>query len=1215
MSSVDHSAERDPLDVLAEEFVARHRRGEQPALAEYVERYPELAGPIQELFPALLLMEQVKPPEGKLAVNQPGGELPQPSLPFPMGRLGDFRILRVLGRGGMGVVYEAIQESLGRHVALKVLPPHGRLDATQLGRFRREARAAAGLHHTNIVPVFAVGEQDGVPYYAMQFIRGQGIDTILDELRRLRHDGVATRDKPPPGTNRVENAGPCNVDSDAITAAITQGLLSGRFAVLARQEPDPQISLMTAMIDPTATTRAGGIGIEEITAPLLPERSGLISQPGATYFRTIARIGAQTADALAYAHAQGICHRDIKPSNLLLDACGIVWVADFGLAKAENGAGEGLTQTGDIVGTLRYMAPERFNGWADARSDVYALGVTLYEMLTLRPAFVESDRLKLIDRIANGAVPRPRSIDPRIPSDLETIVLKAMARDAGERYISARALAEDLERFLADRTILARRSSVRERAWRWCRRNPLVATLTSLAAALTVLVAIVSTWSAYRNGRLAAQLVVRNAEANRNLVQAYATEAEALRQSRRAGQRFEALGAVEKAMRLSATAGITETQRFRLRNAAIGAMALPDLRVALELDVPHAKDNGFAVDPAFERYAFRLADGTIIVRRLADGAELHRLHGLPPAKEASQAGFSPDGRYLAMTSGVARRPPGLGPARESPRTDRARDELVDSNKLELPAQRPRAGPRPYRRLARLLRAAKWAFAPAPDSVPRRRESRGLQPGRIPTRCLEPRPQNNQGRQQRFGPAPGHAVASGIIVPGHLESAPAEYPGRFLRRLRDLSVGCGHGPPERGPPGDSYNGLFIAFHPGGKLLASRGWHSMLRLWDTRTGQQLLSRPSLWSSTFEFDRSGRWLSVAPTLEKVQILEVADSAECRTLVDEPFRDDNRHGRVAVDPSGHRLLTAGPHVLVWDLPTGRTLAELPPAAVGRHILFDPSGAILTNAPSLLRWPIREAPDGATTIGPPQMLRRPGTRNAFAISQDGGTIAAAMNDEGGLVFDVRDPRRARWLRQHRNVCDIVISPDGHWVVTGSRNDNDGMKLWDAQTGRLVHDFPGVPEEAYRVWSFSPDGRWLAVCWDGWVLFETKTWTPRLRLFRGPTFGLAFAPDSRTTVYDDYAGTIVLVDVESGRELARLEDAEQAQIDTTAFTPDGSQLVTTLVGRPYLASGTCGRFADVSPTCSLIGRHRPSTPRPTRRLLSHRCPGHFGSITASSIPG
>ena len=363
MSTGDRSADRDPLDLLAEEFVARYRSGERPALAEYVEAHPALAEQIQELFPALLMMEQVKPAEANLAPNLPGARSPQPSSPFPIERLGDFRILRVLGRGGMGVVYEAIQESLGRHVALKILPPHGRLDPTQLGRFRREARAAAGLHHTNIVPVFAVGEQDGVPYYAMQFIRGQGIDTILEELRRLRHDGTAAGGLPRQGSNHDENAGgPGVVDGEAVTAAITQLLLSGRFAVPAAVEPDRPANSASSMVDPTAPAStimpvARKIRTDDPMTPLSSERSGLISQPGAMYFRTIARIGAQTADALAYAHAQGICHRDIKPSNLLLDACGTVWIADFGLAKAENGEGEGLTHTGDVVGTLALHGP------------------------------------------------------------------------------------------------------------------------------------------------------------------------------------------------------------------------------------------------------------------------------------------------------------------------------------------------------------------------------------------------------------------------------------------------------------------------------------------------------------------------------------------------------------------------------------------------------------------------------------------------------------------------------------------------------------------------------------------------------------------------------------------------------------------------------------------------------------------------------------------
>ena len=555
MSTSDRSADRDPIDRLAEEFVARYRRGERPALAEYIETHPELAEAIQELFPALLVMEQIKPAADDPDCDPTRARSTQRSISSPIERLGDFRILRVLGRGGMGVVYEAIQESLGRHVALKILAPHSRLDAIQLARFRRESRAAAHLHHTNIVPVFAVGEQDGVPYYAMQFIRGQGLDAILDELRWLRNEGKAIVEESSPGTIGVQNRRPAGSDAvppvlsppivnhEAVPESIAQGLLSGRFVLSDRREPDRPVSATSTMVDPKAPADTAAIGAVWIAPDdamtSAATRSGLISQPGDTYFRTIARIGAQTADALAYAHAQGICHRDIKPSNLLLDACGIVWVADFGLAKAENGEGQPLTHTGDIIGTLRYMAPERFNGWSDGRSDVYALGVTLYEMLTLRPAFDEPDRLKLIDRIATGAVPRPGSIDPRIPRDLETIVLKAMAHEAGERYVSARALSEDLERFLADRTILARRSTTRERAWRWCRRNPALAAVTGLAATLTVLVAIVSTLAAYRNGRLVTQLADRNAEANRNLVRAYTNEADARRQSRRVGQRFE----------------------------------------------------------------------------------------------------------------------------------------------------------------------------------------------------------------------------------------------------------------------------------------------------------------------------------------------------------------------------------------------------------------------------------------------------------------------------------------------------------------------------------------------------------------------------------------------------------------------------------------------------------------------------------------------------
>ena len=235
-------------------------------------------------------------------------------------------------------------------------------------------------------------------------------------------------------------------------------------------------------------------------------------------------------------------------------------------------------------------------------------------------------------------------------------------------------------------------------------------------------------------------------------------------------------------------------------------------------------------------------------------------------------------------------------------------------------------------------------------------------------------------------------------------------------------------------GETYNGIVLAYHPGGELLASRGWHGVLRLWDTRTGRQVLSRPSAWSSTLEFDRTGRWLSVDATQEKARILEVADAAECRTLVREPFREDDRHGALAIDPTGRRAVTTGSAVTVWDLPTGATLATLPVTGDAHRVLFDASGAVLTDLPALLRWPVTEAPDGATTIGPPQMLQPRGTQDGFAITPDGRTIAAAMYDDGGLVFDAQNPQHARWLRPHRDVRYIAISPDGRWVVTGSHS-------------------------------------------------------------------------------------------------------------------------------------------------------------------------------------
>jgi serine/threonine protein kinase len=435
----------EPVEVLAEEFAARYRRGERPSLTEYTNKYPALAEQIQDLFPALVVMEELgSVASGASRSSAVTAATIAPAMPT---QLGDYRIVREVGRGGMGVVYEAYQESLGRHVALKVFPSQNLFDPVHLERFRRESRAAAKLHHTNIVPVFGVGESSGVHYYVMQFIPGQGLDEVLKEVCRLRQPNLAEEGK-----------------EKSASVSIAQGLITGL--------SQTAVGLGTSKADDDTKSDA--------SAP----RSAVTELPALTaapYFRSAARIGLQVAEALAYAHEQGILHRDIKPSNLLLDAHGSVWVTDFGLAKSEDAAG--LTETGAILGTLRYMAPERFLGRSDPRSDVYGIGVTLYEMLTLQPAFSDSDRFRLIDRVTHEEPPRPRHIDRHIPRDLETIVVKAMGKDPIERYQTAAGLAEDLRRFLDDRSIQARRASPFERCRRWCRRHPGVA---GLAAALLV---------------------------------------------------------------------------------------------------------------------------------------------------------------------------------------------------------------------------------------------------------------------------------------------------------------------------------------------------------------------------------------------------------------------------------------------------------------------------------------------------------------------------------------------------------------------------------------------------------------------------------------------------------------------------------------------------------------------------------------------------------
>ncbi|HEY2838873.1 MAG TPA: serine/threonine-protein kinase [Pirellulales bacterium] len=493
------ATDRDLIEKLADSFMASFRAGQCPSVDAYVAQYPELAGQLRDLITALIVLEQNAPHRQRL--DAPPNSSIRGGVPR---EIGEFTIVRELGRGGMGIVYEAVQQSLGRHVALKVLSSPGLMNSVHLERFRVEARSAGRLHHSHIVPVFGVGEHEGLHYYAMQYIPGKSLDLVIDELRKLR-SGQALDGAPTPG-------------SDEPTRSLASGLLSDAFrdkeacAVVAAPEVIRRREEVRSGDDTPAGTASVSTGSGSLSGSDFSSKSS-----GRPFYDSVARVGLQVSEALSYAHSEGILHRDIKPSNLLLDVNGSIWVTDFGLAKVEEG--QALTETGDFVGTLRYMAPERLEGWSDRRSDIYGLGASLHELLTQRTFLESGSRAQLIDRIRNAPPLPPTKIDPAIPRDLETIVLKAVAKEPAARYHSAEEMADDLRRFLSDRAILARRSTPSERLLRWGRRNPLVALLGATVALTLIVGTVVSAWQAVRatraerevEQRLQAEIVARQA--------------------------------------------------------------------------------------------------------------------------------------------------------------------------------------------------------------------------------------------------------------------------------------------------------------------------------------------------------------------------------------------------------------------------------------------------------------------------------------------------------------------------------------------------------------------------------------------------------------------------------------------------------------------------------------------------------------------------------
>ncbi len=1138
----DPDSEADPLASLAEEFAERFRRGERPSLSEYTERFPEQADRIRHLFPALVEMEQLGSIGGQAAGDLAGTSAGRGRIPS---QLGEYRILREVARGGMGVVYEAVQESLGRHVALKVLPTAGLMSPTHLERFRREARAAARLHHTNIVPVFGVGEHEGVHYFAMQFIRGQSLDHVMNELGQLRR-----RAQPPTDAGARRR-------SD-LSISIARGLLSDRF-------PDGECP-------PDGRDGAAPVPTEEWAGPtdgspegpgsiVLGDPSGLGDQSTLAYSRSVARVGVQVADALAYSHQQGILHRDVKPANLLLDTRGTVWVSDFGLVK-EQGTEE-LTGQGDFVGTLRYMAPERFLGRSDPRSDVYGLGLTLYEMLTLRPAFAASDRARLVERVQHEEPPRPRNLDPHIPRDLETVVLKAIAKDPGRRYATATAMAEDLRRFLADRPVKARRAATWERIWRWARRNPGLAASAALATVLLVVIAAGSSaWTARLGSELLRTTKAQRAEhdakkdALDKLWRSHLARAQAGRFSRRPGHRFDSLAALTEAVRIAREVGVPAEGMDELRNEVIACLALADLRPgATSVAIPPGTSQ-HVFDRDYRRYALSDAKGAIRVFRLGDDRPFASLAGLGRAPEALL--LSPDGRFVAaLSSGELQVWDVDGGRPVFPQPVPARPPSVfsgDSGRLMAIGPDDSIGLWDLR-TGRQICTLRTGIAPYALAI--HPEGHQVAVGYREHAAVVEIWDTDSGRKMTELPA-GNAGFVGAIAwhPDGRQLA-LGFEGRTGRveiwdpAQRRLLVALeGHTQWVGG----------MAFHPRGELLVIVAGDGTSRLWDARTGKALVNWPD-GIGNLQFSTDGTVCGIVNAGERVRLMEVADGREYRTLVSNlgAGRGEYREGDIGAD--GQLAVGMDDGIRLWDLPTGRQIGFLPDTRTDSvSFVSRPDGRELLTcgAGGLRRWPIRDLQEDSRRlqIGPPRAVDLPFIPKRAHVRPDGLAVVVASERSGqALVLDLPSQAVRCTLAPHPSLNRAVLSADGRWAVTSGWH-SPSVKVWDATTGAMVKD---LQMDVMNIASFSPDGRALLTGrGNEYCSWEVPSWKPALRLplqIHSYPGWVAFSPDKRLLAIELSPAVIHLVDAATGRTVAKLEDPRSDRAQWLGFTPDGSGLV------------------------------------------------------------
>jgi eukaryotic-like serine/threonine-protein kinase len=956
---IQSSDEHDLLGTLLEGLLSEQRAGNAVPLEEYCEQYPAIAERLRNLYATVCMVEQNKPmrspvPDDSSNVQKSGS------------KIGDYQILQEIGRGGMGIVYEAIQLSLGRHVALKIISQHLLNKQSAIARFRREARAAAQLHHSNIVPVFDVGQQGDLCFYAMQYIPGQSLDQVIDELIRYKRSNRDDRQLPAISESIIHTDLHKNSANPSRNTQAHASLTS-------RSNADDVSSRETQIDDFQRGNR---------------DSSSSNSNSGTPFYRNVARIGLQIAEALAYAHGRGILHRDIKPSNILIDASGNAWMTDFGLAKADDSSDvneqrEQLTQSGDIVGTLRYLAPERLQGRHDHRVDIYGLGASIYELLALRPLFDAVDRVHLMTMVSQSLPTKLKKLAPRIPRDLETIVEKCIAKDPADRYRSAQSLADDLRLFLLDRPIQSRRTSWIEKTARWCRKNR---TTTALLAMVSTLVVVLATGflinkTLERQRDEALDLYKRTAAAENqsrirsllNVVATYRlTLAPDLEKHRR---KLEAIDA----------SSLTSELRSELRNELAACWTRADW---FPSNVYRANGKAAALDRLHSWLAQSLPDGTVTIERVGEEGATSDSPNL--GFVATSLKFSLKGKYIVAADAnshfqIVRRENG-STVHQGPQvvlgcevcdaTDMAaywhRDNRVsiESTSIESPAK-----------LILTL------------------STRG------PVSCCSINPEGTCIAYSELGRVTIASVPTGKI----LSRWPCDRPtrlswsqdGQWLastdgnNRIHIWDVKNN----ERVSVLDEQQAVIagLDWDPSSQYLAMQTWDGTVQVsnvWSRRT----LVRSKASLSQIEFSADGKYVGWNFTNSQLTKMQWRSGLATELPINSRLQN-SKPVASAVHPSKNLLAVAlTEELILFDLETNRRLGSIP---VNRPIAIDFSKTgdtlVVLGNTTVQRWPLLASSSDetalrSTVIGPPQLVTTPQITSGFLLLDSNRAIVTTLD-------------------------------------------------------------------------------------------------------------------------------------------------------------------------------------------------------------------------------